>query len=124
MNLDAFTLSYIQAALWSTSDDNDEPLDSNYGVKDIPPATFEEMIADCKTFQEDNAALLTDKNCHYKQCPMLEHAGHDFWLTRCHHGSGFWDGDWEEEAGKMLTDAANKFKEVNLYVGDDGLIYS
>jgi hypothetical protein len=75
MNLDAFTLSYIQAALWSTSDDNDEPLDGNYGVKDIAPATLEEMIADCKTFQEDNAALLTDKNCYYKQCPMLEHAG-------------------------------------------------
>jgi hypothetical protein len=51
-------------------------------------------------------------------------AGHDFWLTRCGHGAGFWDGDWPEPYATMLTDAAKAFGEVDLYVGDDGMIYS
>ena len=127
MTLDAFTWAYIDAALWSTNDestpDGGVPLDTHYGVNDIAPATLESMVADCATFQADNAALLIDKNCHYKRCPMLEYAGHDFWLTRQHHGCGYWDGDWEDAAGKALTEAAGRFREVSLYIGDDGLIY-
>jgi len=44
-------------------------------------------------------------------------------LTRCGHGCGFWDGDWADEVEGTLTEAAKRFGEVNLYVGDDGLIY-
>lgn len=127
MNLDAFTCAYIEAALWSTNDESTpqggEPLDQNFGVKDIAPATLETIIADCANFQAENASLLIDDNCFYKRCPMIEYAGHDFWLTRAHHGVGFWDGDWTEEAGKALTEAASRFKEMDLYIGDDGLIY-
>ena len=50
----------------------------------------------------------------------------NFWLTRNHHGCGFWDGDWDNEefeAGAKLTKIANNFAEVNLYFGDDGKIY-
>ena len=45
--LDAFTLAYIEAALWSSNDDSTpqggEPLDANYGIKDIDPDTLEKM---------------------------------------------------------------------------------
>lgn len=47
-----------------------------------------------------------------------------FWLTRCGHGCGFWDGDWSEPAATILTDAAHAFGNVDLYVGDDGKIYA
>lgn len=47
---------------------------------------------------------------------------HDFWLTRCGHGCGFWDGDYGH-IGDRLTEAAKKFGNVDLYVGDDGKIY-
>lgn len=49
-------------------------------------------------------------------------AGHDFWLTRCGHGAGFWDGDWPEPAATALTEASKAFRNVDLYVGDDGEI--
>jgi hypothetical protein len=75
VNLDGFTKAYIKCALWSSTDDHDEP------------------------------------------------AGHDFWLTRCGHGSGFWDGDWKEPAASKLTDAAHAYGNADLYVGDDGRIY-
>jgi hypothetical protein len=51
-------------------------------------------------------------------------AGHDFWLTRNGHGAGFWDGDLSEDVGNALTEAAKKFGECHLYVGDDGQIYT
>ena len=53
----------------------------------------------------------------------MEQVAHDFWLTRNRHGAGFWDGDYEEEAGKKLTEIAHSFGEVHPYVGDDGKIY-
>jgi hypothetical protein len=49
--------------------------------------------------------------------------GMDFWLTRNHHGSGFWDGDYSEEAEEDLMLAVKNFKEKNLIIGDDMMLY-
>jgi hypothetical protein len=49
--------------------------------------------------------------------------GHDLWLTRNWHGSGFWDGDYPQPLGDQLTDIAHSMGEQLLYVGDDGLLY-
>jgi len=51
-------------------------------------------------------------------------AGHDYWLTRNGHGAGFWDGDWPEPYAAQLDDSAHAYGTVELYVGDDGKIYS
>ena len=40
MEYDSFTLAYIEAALWSSVDDDDEPLDKNYTLADIPEETL------------------------------------------------------------------------------------
>ena len=112
--MDRFTRAYIECALWSSTDYDGDPLDV-YDWKDIDPVTFAQFEADCAAFQathgEDIAA-------------DVERAGPDFWLTRNHHGAGFWDGDWPVEVGKRLTDASHAFGEVDLYVGDDGKIHS
>jgi hypothetical protein len=116
--LDAFTTAYIEAALWSSSDQSDEsggkPLDKNYGQGDIAPETLRRMVADCTKFQHDNGNLigLNEKR-----------AGHDFWLTRNGHGAGFWDGDWPEPTGTVLTVNSKEYGEFNLYVGDDNKIH-
>ena len=47
-------------------------------------------------------------------------AGHDFFLTRCGHGAGYWDGDWPEPYAEILTKAAQAFCEVTPILGDDG----
>lgn len=115
---DEFTRAYIEAALFSTNDESDEsggePLDKNYGPEDIAPESLSVMEQDCAKFQTDNADDIGSD---------LERAGHDFWLTRNGHGAGFWDGDWPEEVSDRLTEAAEAFGEVDLYVGDDGTIY-
>ncbi len=120
IELDTFTNAYIECALWSTNDESDpqggEPLDKNYSKEDIDPGTLTEMIEDCAKFQAENARSIGDR---------YEDAGHDFLLTRNCHGCGFWETpDWPKPAGERLTKAAHKFGELNLYVGDDGKIYS
>lgn len=115
---DKFLQAYIVAALWSSMDESTpqggNPLDKNYGPDDLALETLERMKADCDQFQAENAQDIEGRE---------EQAGHDFWLTRNHHGCDFFDGDWLE-AGDRLTEACRKYPEVTLYVGDDGLIYS
>lgn len=102
------------------------PADENYSTEDISSETLAKMIADCQAFQAAHDNLFTDENCtHYsREYSVTEYAGHDFWLTRNGHGCGFWDGDWQEPAATTLTNAARACGEVNLYVGDDGMIYN
>ena len=116
---DRFTRAYITCALWSSTDesreDGGDPMDQNYGPENLAPETLAAMQADCDVFRERAGAMLD------------EHAdpdmgAHDFWLTRNHHGAGFWDGDWPTN-GDALTKLAHEFGEVNLCVGDDGSIY-
>jgi hypothetical protein len=124
--LDEFTEAYIEAALWSSNDDNEDPLDANYFSDDIDPDTMRKMRADCAKFQRENAADIAagpvEGAAGSGEYGPEARAGHDFWLTRNGHGAGFWDGDWPEPAATRLTDAAHAFGEVNLYVGDQGKI--
>lgn len=119
----AFLDAYIEAALWSSTDSEGEPLDKSVSRKDLAPATLEAMTRDCERFEKNNAALLEQA---YRQKGYDEsQAGHDFWLTRNGHGAGFWDGRVEDEKlAKKLTDAAHKLGPFELYVGDDGLVYA
>ena len=118
----SMTENYLIAALWSSTDNTNEqggdPLDANYSLDDIAPESVEQAEKDCLAFIAENDG---DIDGDYEQ------AGYDFWLTRNHHGAGFWDGDWDEERngmiGQRLTEASHKFGEVNAVVGDDGKIY-
>lgn len=130
--MDDFTEAYIRTALWSSNDESDEsggqPLDRNYGPEDIAPETLAKMAADCERFQAENAetlsaAIETGEVVCGPDFDEMGRAGHDFWLTRNHHGAGFWDGDWPEPYATRLTDAAKAFRTVDLEVGDDGKIY-
>lgn len=115
--LDEFTTAYLAAALWSSSNpdsDLDAMLDADYGPEHIDRETLTQMISDCARFQEFYGTFFEGKESG---------AGHDFWLTRCGHGAGFWDGDWGDAIGEHLTAASKSFGEFDLYVGDDGFIH-
>jgi hypothetical protein len=109
-----FLNAYITAALWSSMDNinpetGGDPLDRNYDETDIYSGTLSQMAADCRDFQRANAELLA-------QAGDDEQNGHDFWLTRNHHGVGFWDRGYPEEIGRALTDAAHDYGSACLYV--------
>ena len=112
---DVFTWAYIDCALWSSLDDDRVPLDTNYDASDLAPETLERMKSDCAAFTAQNCESIIGN---------LSRAGHDFWLTRNHHGAGFWDGNWPEDVGEELTEACRLWGEVDLYIGDDGRIHA
>ena len=114
-NLDAFTKQYLVAALWSSTDDSEAPLDEKFGLSDISEECTQQAIEDCEKFRVDAGNILDDYDD--------ETSGLDFWLTRNHHGAGFWDGDYGKENGEALTKIAQKFPELFAYVGDDGKVW-
>jgi hypothetical protein len=115
MNLNAMVRQYAVTALWSSIDEDGEPLDAHYTVEDIDSKTMDAMRDDCADFLAANRGDLVaaGMNAH--------DAGHDFWLTRNGHGAGFWDRGLGE-IGDRLSDAAKVYGSVDLYVGDDGQI--
>lgn len=114
--LDKFTTAYVECALWSSCGDDGEPLDKMHGPSDIAPETLTRMASDCAQFQENNAEALRESGLSDSR------AGHDFWLNRNGHGSGFWDrGD--APCFRELSDASEAWGTFDLYVGDDGRIY-
>jgi hypothetical protein len=119
---DKFLASYIETAFWSSTDDDGTPLDG-----DLADNTMTAMQKDCAEFEPRALALIdaynADKNASAEFLPGDGHLAHDFWLTRNHHGAGFWDGDYPEPLGQQLTDLAHSFKECDLYTGDDGKLY-
>ena len=109
------TKHYLIAALWSSMDDNQDPLDQNYDLEDIAPESIGQAERDCQAFLSTYSDIIGNN---------FEQAGHDFWFTRNHKGVGFWECDrpWGEN-GRRLSNAAHAFRELSPVVGDDGKIY-
>lgn len=124
-DLESVYSGYVDAALWSSTNDRhyenpDEPemLDgTDYELSDETEFHFR---AECQAFIEDNADLVA---AVMDGGMDGENVGHNFWLSRNGHGTGFWDRGLGE-LGDQLDAAAKKFGEDDLYVGDDDKIHS
>lgn len=124
LEFERFFAAYVRAALWSSpayAGEGDARQDDSletcgFTIDSLAPSTHQAMLADCAKFWQGNRDGIGEK---------ITCAGHDFWLTRCRHGSGFWDSPemWGVENAELLTAAAHEFPEVDLYIGDGGLIY-
>jgi len=115
--MEDFLHAYIACALWSSTDEDGEPLDALYSADDLAPEAIESMREDCEDFQAANAVDLDATGATDAQ------NGHDFWLTRNGHGAGFWDRGYDDDLGERLTNAAHAYGSSDLYVGDDGVLY-
>lgn len=109
--------AYITCALWSSTDEDGQSLDADYTADDIAAESLEQMREDVAAFLE--TAWETDLDLG----PIEpEQIGHDLWLTRNHHGAGFWDRGLGD-LGDALAALAHPFGESYLYIGDDGQVY-
>ena len=120
--MDAFTVAYLECALWTETDNSTEsggePLDKNYSLQDFSTQAINKATEDCAKFQLENADLLTKA---YELSDDVE-GGYNFWLSRCGHGTGWWDRGLGE-IGDTLHKKSEEYKEVNVVVGDDGKLY-
>jgi len=118
--LDDFTFSYIECALWAECDNEDESLDSNYDYDNIEHSSMLAIIAECKDFQIENKLLLEQAYTLYSNYEFSPEAiaGHDYWLTRNGHGVGFWDRELGEVGDKLTTIC--QYQQRHLLVNDSG----
>jgi len=112
MTTDRFTDAYLEAAVWT--DYAEHHGDSE--AASLSPEAIVQARIECEAFQAAHPATLASAG-------TPEQNGHDFWLTRNHHGAGFWDRGYHEAVSKRLTDAAHAAGSRSLYLGDDGLLY-
>jgi hypothetical protein len=111
-----FYQAFLTCALWASTDDDGTPLDRHHTPRDIALVTRDTLYLECKDFYHAN---YDDLDAH----GSMEQGGHDFFLTRCGHGAGFWDRG-TGEVGERLTAAAKVYGSVDLYKGDDGTLYA
>lgn len=103
--------AYLHCAEWA-----DKPEDEDWGE-----ASFSTEVMDLAWFE--CCAFLRLAGPHIQDWTM-EQIGHDFWLTRNHHGAGFWDRDIATKGVRdKLTAIAQMFGECSPYIGDDGNIW-
>jgi hypothetical protein len=97
-DLDIFYDAYVECACWT--EEITEPTKNE----------LHEMLIDCGNFIQ--------KAIHLMEGLDLSQCGHDFWLTRNRHGTGFWDRGYEESIANKLTELSKKAGEYYVY-GDD-----
>lgn len=110
---DEFVESYLECALWSSTDDDGNPLDDSFDVDDVSRETRRAAETECADFWNRHGWIMARD---------VSRAGADFWLTRNGHGAGFWDGHWGAD-GARLTAAAKVYGGLDFYIGDDGRIH-
>lgn len=124
--LDAFTQGYVEAMFFTdTGYPENEELE-HATVAELAPRELEAIKATCAAFQERAEGLL--ELAYEREGYDEEAAGRDLWYTRNGHGVGFWDREVLDcgGLGEQLTAACGfrtDFDGVDLYRGDDGLIY-
>lgn len=92
----------------------------SFSEEDIDANSLIQAYNDIKTFISNVNPEYIKETLQEKGAEQL---GHDIWLTRNRHGAGFFDHNYDPDMEKQLTMAAQALKEVNLYVGDDGVLY-
>ena len=108
--------AYLEAALWSSTDEEGEPLDAVFSVDDFAQSAVDQAASDLDDFFAANEEAIEESGLSDKE------VAHNFWLTRNRHGAGFWDRGLGE-IGEELTEAAHAYGESDAYEGDDGQIY-
>lgn len=112
--LNVFVKSYIETAIWSSTDDDGEPLDKRFDASHLLDDSWLRCVAQCADFLSRPEVVKISGDWTAED---FRRAGHDFWLTRNGHGAGFWDGDWPNN-GKELTEASKQAGECNLLVSE------
>lgn len=114
MNVDKVVEGYIECALWSDRADDGESFDSEgFTEDDLTPGAVASISEDCTNFCNDNEADLEGLD--------PSQVGHDFCLTRNHHGAGFWDRGLGAR-GDRLTAACQPYGSSHLYVTEEGQV--
>lgn len=112
---DPFLRGYLTAAFWTN---DDKAPSGDYRTSGRPEEMMKRLTKRSLKFASDTCAEFQERMAGslplaYEHCDYgPEEAGHDFWLTRNGHGSGFWDRELTNSDD--LTSCAHTFGECHL----------
>lgn len=112
-----FYLAYIEAMFFAPSDDEVTT------EHDLSLGAISRSITEVWAAWICMRDIINDDEAYKGNYDPVKHAGHDLWLTRNGHGSGFWDGDWAQPQADKLCEVAKIMGQSDVYLGDDGLVY-
>ena len=106
-DIDIMTASYLETAEWA-----DKPEESEvYAEFDIHSGR--QARADCESFAYATHPWLCG-DCETDGTIIdWERAGHNFYLSRCGHGAGFFDCDLVKPYGDLLQAKAQKYGAIH-----------
>ena len=120
--IDKMVTQYLVTALWSSNDETDpntggDPLDRNFDISDIDEKSIARAEKDCREFYKQAEVLLGKHGVEITDLDP-EMLGHDFWLSRNGHGTGFFDADYldEKEVRDEMQKLARGFGEKNPFL--------
>lgn len=100
--------AYLEAAIWSSGDGEFD----EYTIFDFADEDKDKAREDITKFLAQVGSMLDETDD--------EQIGHDFWLSRNGHGTGFFDRDYYDKVtADKLQDIASSFKGKNVELGDD-----
>lgn len=112
-----YYIDYFEAMFWADINGSEDFSDC-CEISDINKECLVRQIEQLDKFFELADEILEKTDYTHEQ------ACHDFYFTRCGHGVGFWENDHcEEKEGQLLTEIAEKFGNVDIYLGDDKKVY-
>jgi len=126
---------YLEAAIWTgeenllnhnseeddvfaDDEDNSDTETKKFTIDDLEDNSKIQAYMDIKKFMKNAGKDAIDEAIEENGLFRL---GMDIWLTRNHHGSGFFDHGYYHE--EELTKSAQSLKGVDLYLGDDMQVY-
>lgn len=123
-DLDSFTQGYIEAMFFTSTGTGDDEELEHATFADLAPETLDKIVRDCQRFQQENRIPLERAYIGCEQRGYdAEAAGRDFWYTRNHHGTGYWDRQLGDSITHPLMLSAANYAQVDIYLGDDGKVY-
>ncbi|AXQ52453.1 hypothetical protein SEA_ERICMILLARD_223 [Mycobacterium phage EricMillard] len=123
-DIDSMATGYLEAQLWAGLDyrnEDSEPVhyDENYSLEDISPEYVEHVRAELSEVVAQHPLAvrmyLNARNVRldWEGSEWSSAFGHDFYLTREHHGAGFWDRGLGE-LGEYLTRIADSYGSAEM----------
>lgn len=112
-DLTEFEQGYIECILWlayqQESEDAEMEQCDDATEDEITARDWRSILRECRDFVVSNRLDLVAAE---KTGMTFARMGHDFYLSRCGHGAGFWD-EGLGELGDKLHDAASTVRSVS-----------
>jgi len=118
-DIDLIVDNYIEALIWTQEGvgedaDGNDPMDGK-NISDINKESKEEIKKEVEWFINSAGDVFEELSD--------DQIGHDLWLTRNGHGSGFFERIEEKENLEIIEELCDILGNAEVFVNDDGEIY-